>query len=358
MKRVAAVVFAIAFAFSLAAAPNRACKATFPGVEWQTAASQEGWSAEKLAAAKAFSKEIGSMAWILVQHGEVIDQYGPVEQLNSLHSARKSIVSAMFGIASNEKKVRLGSTLARLHINDVEPSLTPTEKTATVRNLLMARSGVYHAALGESPAMKKGKPARGSHAPGTFWYYNNWDFNALGTILNHATGQSLFDYFRDRIAIPLQMQDFEDAAQRYVSGEESRHDYYDFRLSARDMARFGYLFLQQGCWNGKQIVPAQWVKESTRPYSDTVSDVFPQGMGFYGYMWWIAHEGKFIPNAHVPDGSFAALGVGPQVILVVPEKDIVFVHRTNTSAEDAKLIPTPKVGTLIEMVVSAYERGR
>jgi len=57
-----------------------------------------------------------------------------------------------------------------------------------VRMLLEARSGVYHAALYETPAMAKQRPARGSHEPGTFWYYNNWDFNALGTIYEHATG--------------------------------------------------------------------------------------------------------------------------------------------------------------------------
>ncbi|HEY0158448.1 MAG TPA: serine hydrolase [Thermoanaerobaculia bacterium] len=217
-------------------------------------------------------------------------QCAAAEELNSLHSARKSVISALYGLAVQDGKVGLGSTLAELGVDDNEPVLTPEEKKATVRDLLMARSGVYHPALGESPAMKAGRPARGSHAPGTFWYYNNWDFNALGTILNEATGQSLFDYFGERIAAPLQMQDFRADEQEYVSGEESRHQYYNFRLSARDMARFGHLYLREGCWNGTQVVPSQWVRESTRPGSNTVSDVFPKGMGYYGYMWWVAKD--------------------------------------------------------------------
>jgi CubicO group peptidase (beta-lactamase class C family) len=331
------------------------CTGSVPGAEWTKVASPAGagWSQEKLEAAKAYAREIGSMSWMLVHRGVVVDTFGPVEELNSLHSARKSVVSALYGIAAKEKKVRLGSTLAQLGIDDHEPALTAAEKQATVRDLLMARSGVYHAALGESPQMTAGKPARGSHARGTFWYYNNWDFNALGTILDKATGQSLFDYFQKRIAVPLQMQDYRAEEQEYMPGDESVHRYYNFRLSARDMARFGQLFLRNGCWNGRQVVPAAWVRESTRPYSDTVSDVFPKGMGYYGYMWWVAKDGRFLPNTQLPDGSFAALGVGPQVILVVPSRDVVFVHRTNTNTEDAKLVPMGQVGTLIEMVMGA-----
>ena len=76
----------------------------------------------------------------------------------------------------------MSSTLAELGIDDNEPSLTDVEKRATVRDLLTARSGVYHPALYETPGMAAMRPLRGSHLPGTHWYYNNWDFNALGTI--------------------------------------------------------------------------------------------------------------------------------------------------------------------------------
>ena len=64
----------------------------------------------------------------------------------------------------------------------MKPKLTLEEKEATVRDLLVARSGVYHIAQEEAPAMAAARPKRNSHPHGTFWYYNNWDFNALGTI--------------------------------------------------------------------------------------------------------------------------------------------------------------------------------
>ena len=113
---------------------------------------------------------------------------GDVATKSNLHSIRKSLLSALIGIAVDERKIDLGATMESLGIDDNEPGLTPTEKTATVGDLLKARSGIYHAALYETPGMARRRPARGSHAPGTFWHYNNWDFNALGTIYERATG--------------------------------------------------------------------------------------------------------------------------------------------------------------------------
>ena len=88
----------------------------------------------------------------------------------------------MIGIAVSERKIDLNDTLAKLHIDDSPPSLSAEEKRATVRQLLQARSGVYHVANYETEGERNLRPERGSHAPGTFWYYNNWDFNALGAI--------------------------------------------------------------------------------------------------------------------------------------------------------------------------------
>src|SRR5207247_606298 len=82
-----------------------------------------------------------------------------------------------------------------LGIDDSEPSLTPEEKKATLGDLLKARSGVYHPALYETPGMKAARPRRSSHAHGTFWYYNNWDFNVLGTVFERQTKNSLFREF-------------------------------------------------------------------------------------------------------------------------------------------------------------------
>ncbi len=104
----------------------------------------------------------------------------------------------MIGIAVDERKIDLNASIGSLGIDDNAPSLTEAEKAATVADLLKARSGIFHAALYETPGMARLRPPRGSHSPGTFWYYNNWDFNALGTIYERAVGQSIFTAFDEK----------------------------------------------------------------------------------------------------------------------------------------------------------------
>jgi CubicO group peptidase (beta-lactamase class C family) len=287
---------------------------------------------------------------------------------------RKSLLSSLFGIALHEDRIHASRTLEELGIDDNEPVLTAQEKQAMIADLLQARSGIYHPAGCQS---NDHLPERGSHEPGTFWHYNNWDFNALGTIFEQCTQTSLFSTFHQQIAVPLQMEDFvlndvlyqgggpdalhlaywfrlplselerrgpgflrrtqwqntdgvsllpmeeflKDASCFYIGTDASVHPCYWFRMSARDLARFGWLFLCEGEWKGQQVVPRQWVKESTTAYSSAWS-----GSG-YGYMWWVAVDGNLFPGVALPDGSFAALGTGGHFVLVIPAFDTVIVHR-------------------------------
>jgi CubicO group peptidase (beta-lactamase class C family) len=172
--------------------------------------------------------------------------------------------------------------------------------------------------------MKANRPPRGSHPPDTFYYYNNWDFNTLGTIFNQETGQDLFEEFRDHIAIPIEMQDYvvETDTYYHYELEFSIHPAYPFVMSARDMARFGYLFLRNGMWNEQQIIPRDWIAESTYPYSFVNTSVG------YGYMWWIMVDDYFQGL-----DIYQASGYKGHRIIVVPGADLVFVHRVNTFNE-------------------------
>jgi CubicO group peptidase (beta-lactamase class C family) len=344
----------------------KACRSepsyAYPQKSWERVSpTAAGWSVEELQAAKEYAKSIGSQSWLLTENGRIVDSYGPIERVNSLHSARKSVMSALYGQAVADGTIDLAETLKELGIDDSEPKLTEEEKQATVRDLLMARSGVYHVAQGEAASMAAARPARFSHPHGTFWYYNNWDFNALGTIFNQLAHTSLYDALTDRIAVPLGMEDFKRADQQYIDGPESIHRYYNMEMSARDMARFGLLYMSEGCWQGKQIIPAGWVRESTAPYSDTKGNFQPLGLGYYGYLWWVAASDRFLPNTSFPNGSFAALGLGPQIILIIPAKGLVLIHRTGTDSVCAfdrtdcsySLIPSAKAFTLLEMIVQA-----
>jgi CubicO group peptidase (beta-lactamase class C family) len=290
-------------------------EAPFPGPQWeQLPADKAGWSSAKLADAEALSRQIGSTAVMIVQHGQVVAEWGDTTIKTPLASVRKSLLSALIGIAAARQQIDLDASVGALGIDDIPPSLSAEEKTATVRDLLEARSGVYHPACYETPQMARLRPARFSHQPDTFWYYNNWDFNALGAIYEHAVRSSIYDAFEQQIAAPIGMQDYQPADGEYVRCPASVYPAYTFNMSARDLARFALLYLHGGKWRDRQIVPAQWVTDSTRAYSQADT-----GLG-YAYLWWTGSK-------RMPPGTFAALGAGGQAAFVVPAYDLVVVHR-------------------------------
>jgi CubicO group peptidase (beta-lactamase class C family) len=321
----------------------------FPGTEWaRVSPAQSGWSEAGLAKAHDWSAQIHSTAVMVIHHGSVAAEWGDIVKRTELASVRKSFLSALIGIAVAEKRISLDSTMAQLGIDDNPPTLSDTEKTATVRMLLQARSGIYHPALYETEAMAAKRPPRGSHAPGTFWYYNNWDFNALGAVYEHATGTGIYDALDRLIAKPIGMQDYRPRDGTYFYGPDSTHRAYPIRMSARDLARFALLYLHEGTWAGSRIVPADWVHESTRAYSAS-----GYGRG-YGYLWWTGTgpEPATEPALALPAGSYFALGAGGQYAIVIPSHDLVVVNRVDRDQH----LPAPRfrdVVTLLRLVLAA-----
>lgn len=318
----------------------------FPGAHWESVdPASAGWSADGLAAAEAYARQIDSSAVMIVQDGRVVASWGKPDAKLFVHSIRKSLLSALYGQAVAEKRIDLGRTLADLGIDDKPPALSVAEKQATVRHLLMARSGVYHPAASETKRMKERRPPRGSHAPGSFWYYNNWDFNALGTIYQRATGQDVFSALERRVAKPIGMEDFSARDGKFRYEPSSDHPAYTMALSARDLARFGWLYLNQGRWGDRQIVPMDWVAESTRPYSAAVP-----GVG-YGYLWWPSLADQQL-GVTVGAGAFTARGSGGQYVLVAPAHRMVVVHLYETRRRTTEL-GGKEFGALLRLIMAA-----
>jgi CubicO group peptidase (beta-lactamase class C family) len=309
---------------------------------WARVANLEaaGWSAGALERLEHDLPGMGVAALMVVTDGQVVFEWGNTANNFQAHSMRKSLMSALYGIYVADGVIDTSKTLEELGIDDIVP-LTSEEKRASVADLLKARSGVYIPAAGEVSSMKSDRPKRGSYSPGSHWYYNNWDFNTLGSIFEQETGQNIYQAFEARIGDPVGMQDFFPDRLRY-SYEYwlSQHPYYGFRISTRDLARVGQLFLQGGEWQGtgsanaEQIVPAGWVEESTQPYSQTDKAGTYSG---YGYMWWIAAS----EYQSIQTGSFAASGYGGHTMEVLPDLNTVIVFRVNTDSADFQPITDP-----------------
>jgi CubicO group peptidase (beta-lactamase class C family) len=299
--------------------------ATFPGTSWTHIASpkEAGWSQEKLAAARAYADadSIHTSAVMIVQGGKVVDQWGDFDKKIDSYSIRKSLLSALYGIYSAEGVIDVNQTLEQLGIDDSPNPLTKEEKQARVVDLLRARSGVYHPVDFETESMQKSRPARGSHTPGSFWYYNNWDFNVLGTIFEKKTGMKIGDAFYQRIAQPIGMEDFQPSDVFYFGGPLSIHPAYHFEITARDMARFGLLYIEKSS-HANEMVKSEGADH-----------------GGYEYLWWVDYGGVHFPEVSLP-GIYSARGNGAHYIFIIPTLDMVIVHRTDNDppAKDAKTI--------------------
>ena len=330
-------------------APSAAGETTqvYPGDAWQALADPgaAGWSADGLADARRLSRQIGSAAVMIVQGGRVVAEWGETAAAFNVYSIRKSLLSALIGIEVGSGRIGLDQTLGELGIEALDPPLSTAERRATVADLLTARSGVYRPAAYETDDMARRRPARGCHAPGTYWYYNNWDFNALGTIFERRAGRGIAEAFAERIARPLGMQDFDVDDVAYVGTRRSLYPAYLFGMSARDLARFGLMYLRQGRWRDGAVVPADWVRDSTTTQTRAGS-----GRG-YGYMWWTERRRGMFPYVNMPKGSFAASGNRGQKVLVMPAYDLVIVHLVDSRGREQAT--SAQLGRLVRTILRA-----
>lgn len=300
---------------------------TFPGESWKEIPETELAAAcrDDLKTARDYIRTLDTTALMAVQDGRVLLSEGPVEIVSIVFSVRKSVLSMLYGKYVASGIINLDRTLAELSIDDVG-GLLPAEREATLRDLLASRSGVYHAAAnsGDDAAAA---PPRGSQTPGSYFLYNNWDFNAAGTAFERLTGRGIYQAFAADFASPLQLEDF-DLGRHARSGNprQSEHLSYPFFLSTWDMARLGQLMLRKGKWQGQQLIPADWVAEMTRQTTPAAQMNPPRtarrGFG-YGYLWWLLEE----PPGSPLYGAYMAWGIHGQYILVVPKRAMVVAHK-------------------------------
>jgi CubicO group peptidase (beta-lactamase class C family) len=296
-----------------------------------------GYSEAGLEALRQVLAEAGSESMLLVHEGKVFFEWGDIHERRLVHSIRKPLLHALIGQELGKGCLALERTVGDYGIDERAPGLSAAEKSATLRQLLQSRSGVYHPAAAESEGMAAQRPARGSHAPGEHFYYNNWDFNVAGAIFERCAGLGVHEAFQERIARPLGMRDFRGRIHAWPrDGQDlpgdadgfrsldptlSRYRAYHFRLSAHDLALFGQLYLDRGQWRGRQLVPAAWIDQGTRPVSILNADY---GLA-YGELWNV-----LVPDEGETRASFYHTGLGVHMLGVYPKHGLVMVHRVDT----------------------------
>lgn len=331
-----------------------------PGVEWERGKPESmHYSGARLEALRAWLKAQQTTAMMVVVHGKVIFEYGDLKLASKVASVRKSVLSMLYGNYVLSGKIDLGKNVKELGLDDKEPFL-PIEERATLEQLLTARSGIYIPSGNQQ--LDPLTPKRGSEYPGTHFVYNNWDFDSAFRAFEKLTQKNVYDALQTDLSAPIGLQDYDAAQQKKITGADPLHLQYAMYLSTRDMARLGLLMLRWGVWNGKQIVPADWIRYSTSLVTP-FDEINPTGLRIrgrperwgYGVMWWVWDAPVFpgtIYNGPL-QGAYSAMGSGGQYITVIPFEDMVIVHKVDIDKDYRANISPLGYDAILAMVIDS-----
>jgi CubicO group peptidase (beta-lactamase class C family) len=366
-KTAVSLALAAASLFNLAARSVFAQSAPdFPGKDWQLVSPEsEGYSSKKLDALRAWLAAGPTTAMVIIVHGHMIFSYGDTAKVSKIASVRKSILSILYGKYVADNTIDLNKTVEQLGLAEPDRPFLPSEKSATLEQLLAGRSGIYLLPDDVPPTrdfIVASQPHRGSELPGMYFHYNDWDFGAAGTAFEKLTGKNIYDALETDLAKPTEMQDFDRSLQKKIPHEGQIHPEYAMYLSTRDMARIGLLMLRNGNWAGKQLVPIDWVGRSasnTTPFIEMNPPYLrslgaPERWGF-GLMWWAWDGGPFTGGVYITpfQGAYEARGTAGQYITVLPAKDMVLVHKVYIDVYPQPAITQEEWDTITNMAISA-----
>ena len=317
----------------------------YPDTSWSTNEnpSIEGWGdAERSIFNRYIIDSTNITGLVIIHKGQIVLEYGDIEENSYIASCRKSILAMLFGKFVENGTLDLEKTLTELNINDVS-TLLPTEKKATIKDIIAARSGVYLSGSNGGD-FRRYAPKRGTVEPGTHWLYSNWDFNVAGHIFEQETNSDIYDEVESQLAIPLQMEDWDKSLQTKNGNlEVSKFPAYHMWFSTRDMARMGLLMLRKGKWKDEQIIPEKWITEMTKQRTSyleaqqSVPLLKEDGIDLgYGYMWWLIEN----TDDYKLNNAYSAQGALGQNITVYPEIDAVLAFKTKSDYRRRNSIQT------------------
>jgi CubicO group peptidase (beta-lactamase class C family) len=348
---------------------------TFPGKDWQEVAPEsQGVDSEKLAAAVSYLKDNsgsdGIRELVVIRNGYMIFKGGDIDNLHGIWSLTKSFTSTVLGLLVDDGKAKL-DTLAKDHI----PSMAATYPTVTLRHFTTMTSGYY--AVGDEPrgGYKHG-PSRTPFKlaktplfapPGSKYAYWDSAMNQFANVLTRIANEPIEELFKRRAADPIGMNrekwnwgDFGKVDGIVVNGGSGNNNKHIF-ICARELARFGQLFLNCGNWKGKQLISKDWVDAATKSHVPASLPLHQlsgaDGRGVYGFNWWVNGVGengnRKWPGA--PVGTYAASGYNNNDMFIIPQWNMVIV-RLGLDQRERRITDTI-YSTFLEKVGRAIKDG-
>jgi CubicO group peptidase (beta-lactamase class C family) len=304
----------------------------WPTIGWKTSTpEQQGMDSAKLMIADEFiqNRLPDAFSLLVVKNGYLVFEkyysWGSPDKYAVVHSVTKSVTSALIGIALDKGYLNsIDQKLIEFVPEYFTDELDPRKKEICLRDLLTMSAGFRWNDRG--PSMRNWYTSSNwvkfavqlpqENDPGDVFNYNSSTSHLLSVILSKSTKTSTLDFAKQNLFEPLGIQSaywHQDPQGYYIGG-------FGLGLSARDLAKIGFLYLNNGYWNGQSIISESWVKESTGQQIQAVRHPIYGKFG-YGYQWWV----KKVDGC----SSFRAWGRRGQFIAVVPELDLVIAVTSN-----------------------------
>lgn len=271
------------------------------------------------------ARHIPAHSLLVERHGKVVlDAYfAPFGdgQLHNVFSVTKSVTSTLVGMAIRERRISDLRTPVVAYLPDSSAAYDPIKRHLTLAHMLSMTSGLscagngggnFLAAMEQSSHWTEFALSRAEVAqPGNTFTYCAGNMQVVSAVLTRQMGESAAEFAKSELFAPLGITHVSWAKDR----DGNSHGFSDLRMQPRDMAKLGYLWLHRGAWEGRQIVPAEYLDAAFSPHANVQPGVQ------YGYGIWI-YPGR--GHAGGPP-DFEANGVGGQRIAVVPSQDMVVV---------------------------------
>jgi CubicO group peptidase (beta-lactamase class C family) len=261
------------------------------------------------------------------------------ETLHDLASVTKSWTSAIVGVGQSAGYLTdLDTPLSELLPEYFADGRHADKASITLRHLLQMRSGLeWDEDTLDTGGYGQPEDLLGrdlvawlldfpiTHPPGTAWNYNSGNTQLVSAAFQRAAGRSLAAYAQEHLFTPLGIQRFDwlaDESGMTIGGQ-------NLRLTPRDAAKLGLLYLHGGQWEDQQLVPVVWVRQSTTPQDSAfyVPTQETQPIDFYGLHWWLWHDGWFSERSH----AIAAQGYAGQDVLILPRLNLIIVTTAETA---------------------------
>ncbi len=273
-------------------------------------------------------EKIGIHAFQIRRHGRILAEaaYEPFlpDGRHVMYSLSKSFTSTAIGFAVQEGLLTVEDKLVDFFTDLLPAKPCPNMERITIRNLLSMNTGHQ-----EEPWIFREEPnwsyffltSYVPHEPGTHFLYNTAATYMLSAILTRVTGQTCNDYLKPRLYEPLGFKSnpwWEISPEGYSAGG------FGLNLSVRDIGLFARFCLQEGEWEGRQLLPKAWFKEASHPWSDNSGGTYnPEnewGQG-YGYQFWLCS----------PEAVYRGDGACGQFAIMMPRQDMSIAITSGTS---------------------------